>query len=118
MKSPLPESAQGVSDTPEPAPARPHAALVLAHEGGERRYAMFELRELSVRGAVLAGGLLLEMDEELTMELALDEGAPMRVQARVVGLLRDLPGVEVSFPELGEHDRKRIENRTATAAET
>jgi hypothetical protein len=65
---------------------------------------------------VLEGGLLLEMDEELTMELVLDEDTPVRVHARVVGLLRELPAVEVIFPELGERDRTRIENRTATAS--
>ena len=74
------------------------------------------MRELSPAGAVLECGLLLEMDEELTMDLVLDEGAPVRVHARVVGLLRELPAVEVSFPELGEGDRTRIEHRTTTAS--
>jgi hypothetical protein len=114
MKSPIPESAQAASG--EPAASRPRAELVLAREGGERRYSMFEVRELSPGGAVLQGGLLLEMDEELTMDLVLDEGAPVRVRARVVGLQRELPAVEVIFPELGEGDRTRIENRTATAS--
>jgi hypothetical protein len=115
MKSPIPESAQAASGEPEPAAPRPRAELVLAREGGERRYSMFEVRELSPGGAVLQGGLLLEMDDELTMDLVLDEGAPVRVQARVVGLQRELPAVEVIFPELGEGDRTRIENRTTTA---
>jgi hypothetical protein len=115
MKSPIPESTQAASGEPEPAASRPRAELVLAREGGERRYSMFEVRELSPGGAVLQGGLLLEMDEELTMDLVLDEGAPVRVHARVVGLQRELPAVEVIFPELGERDRTRIENRTATA---
>jgi hypothetical protein len=116
MKSPFPESAQAAAGEPEPTPSRARAELVLGREGGERRYSMFEVRELSPGGAVLEGGLLLEMDEELTMDLVLDDGAPVRVQARVVGLQRELPGVEVIFPELGERDRTRIENRAATAS--
>jgi hypothetical protein len=110
MNSPVPESAQAAAG----APTRPRAELVLAREGAERRYAMFEVRELSPGGAVLEGGLLLEMDEELTVDLVLDEDAPVRVHARVVGLLRELPAVAVRFPELGERDRTRVENRALT----
>jgi len=101
------------------APLRPamHAELVLAREGMERRYAMFAVRGLSPGGALLAGGLLLEMDEELTLDLVLDEAAPLRVCARVVGLHREVPGVEVAFAGLAEHDRKRIESRAAHAVD-
>jgi hypothetical protein len=114
MNSPVPESAQAAAGAP--ALSRPRAELVLGRDGAERRYAMFEVRELSPGGAVLECGLLLEMDEELTMDLVLDEGAPVRVHARVVGLLRELPAVAVSFAGLGERERTRIETRAAIAS--
>lgn len=114
MNSPVPESAQAAAS--DAASTRPRAELVLGRDGGEHGYAMFEVRELSPGGAVLAGGLLLEMDEELTLDLVLDEDTPVRVRARVVGLLRELPAVAVSFAELGERERTRIENRAAGAS--
>jgi hypothetical protein len=125
MKSPSPESIPSVSAVPDhDAVLRPamRAELVLAREGAERRYAMFAVRALSPGGALLAGGLLLEMDEALTLDLVLDEAAPLRVCARVVGLHREVPGVEVAFSGLAEDDRnrierKRIESRAAHAAD-
>lgn len=119
MNSQSPESASSGSGAPAhdaTLPREVQAELVLAREGVERRYAMFAVRALSPRGALLAGGLLLEMDEELVMDLVLDEAAPLRVCARVVGVQREVPGVEVTFSGLAEHDRKRIESRAAHAA--
>lgn len=120
MNSPSPESVSPASAAPEhdATPRRGvHAELVLVREGVERRYSMFAVRELSPRGALLTGGLLLEMDEDLIMDLVLDEAAPLRVCARVVGVKREVPGVEVTFSGLAEHDRKRIESRAARAAD-
>lgn len=109
--------ASAAPDQDAAARAEMRADLVLAREGAERRYAMYAVRALSPGGALLAGGLLLEMDEELTLDLVLDEAAPLRVSARVVGLHREVPGVEVAFTGLAEHDRKRIESRAAHAAD-
>lgn len=120
MNSPSPESVPSTSAAADRDAALRlgvQAELVLAREGGERRYAMFAVRELSPRGALLAGGLLLEMDEELVMDLVLDQDAPLRVCARVVGVQRAVPGVEVTFSGLAEHERKRIESRAAHAAD-
>lgn len=111
MKSPIPESAQAAPE----AERRPRAELVLARAGEERRYAMFDVRELAPGRAVLEGGLLPEIDEELTLDLVLDRDAPVRVEARVVRLVREAAAVEVVFPELGERERTRIESRTAGA---
>lgn len=94
------------------------AALVLARDGVETRYDMLEVQTLSPQGAVLACGLLLEMDEEVDLDLALGDGGLLRARGRVVRLVYELPGVEVAFTGLDQRDRKRIENRTAAAAET
>lgn len=108
-------------DSSHPAAARERelrAALVLARDGVETRYDMLEIQTLSPHGAVLSCGLLLEMDEEIALDLALDEGGLLRARGRVVRLVYELPGVEVAFTGLDQRDRKRIENRTAAAAET
>lgn len=92
-------------------------ALLVREVAGERaRYAMVELVALSPDGATLAGLLLLERDEALTLEVSVDDGEPLCVHGRVVRLLRDLPGMEVAFSGLDETQRKRIARRATSAA--
>ncbi|ACY19234.1 hypothetical protein [Haliangium ochraceum] len=96
----------------------PRATLVTSQSGARARYDMFRLHELTHEGAVLECALMLELDEDLAVELDLDGESPLRIRAQVARLLPDLPGIEVVFPDLGEHERKRIQHRTADAADT
>lgn len=77
-------------------PARIHRAL------GE--VAEFEMRDLSVRGARLSGGVRLDLEETVTIEMRLD-GEEVAVAAQVVRL--DAHGCGVDFRSL----TPAIENR-------
>lgn len=112
-------SAQSESKARESGPAggAPAAVLVARIHGGECTYAMFEVRALSAEGAFLEGALWLEPNEELEVELAAGNEAPVRVRARVVRLERgDVPGMEVAFSSPSDSDRTRIERMAAAVA--
>lgn len=94
----------------------PTAVLVAQASDGESTYAMFDVRELAPGGGFLAGALLLEPGEELVLELTLAGEATMRIRGRVVRLEHgDDPGMEVAFSDIGERDRKRIEELAPVA---
>ena len=90
--------------------ARPlRAAVVIAGKPGS--YAMFEVRTLRADGATLAGALLPELDETLTLRIG-DDDVPLDVVVRVVALDRGAaPGVEVRFVGVSAADRQRLEAR-------
>ena len=72
-------------------------------------YAMFEASDVTIDGARLTGGMLLELDEEITLELLLPERASLRVRATVVEIQRgNAPAMRVSFDGLEEADKQRF----------
>ena len=73
--------------------------------GGESvaLYRMFEALSLGPDGAVLGGGLLLEVNEEVTLELRLPDRSVLRTHARVVEILHGArPAMRVVWTEDGE----------------
>lgn len=83
-------------------PLAARAAVIPARSGGTPAPdAMFEARKISTAGAFLAGTLLLEVDEDFTVELAFDDGATVTTRARVTRVSRGAdPGMDVSFLDL------------------
>jgi hypothetical protein len=102
-----------------PNPAAPAAieASVWGRAGEQAQaYRMFEASELSPVGAFFAGTVWFERGEELDIELSMPGGRSMRLRARITGLERgDRPGMRVSFAELSDEDRKRLEDGLADA---
>lgn len=80
-------------------------------------YRMFDATELSAGGAFFAGAVWFERGEELEVELTMAGGRSLRLRARVTGLERgERPGMRVSFAELSDEDRKRLEDGLADAS--
>jgi len=75
----------------EPADLAVEVAVVLQSSGRGAVYCMFEALSLRPEGAILRGGLLLEVNEEVTLELSLPGRAAFRTQARVVEILHGKP---------------------------
>lgn len=100
-----------------PDPAAAIEASVWGRTGDQPQpYRMFEATELSAQGAFFAGTVWFERGEELDIELAMPGGRSMRLRARVTGLERGArPGMRVSFAELSDEDRKRLEDQLANA---
>ena len=85
------------------------AGAVLEADAGESVCDMFEAFRLTTEGAFLAGGLLLEVDEEFTVEFDLDSDK-LRILARVAQVCRDdEPGMIVTFVDVSDPDRTRLE---------
>jgi len=69
----------------------------------------FDTADLSLGGAFLRSAVLFEMDEELTLELALGGDKTARVRAKVVRLsYDDPPGMGIAFTRLEDRDREAI----------
>jgi hypothetical protein len=87
-------------------------AVTASIAGPDGSYAMFEAHRIDPRGAFLAGTLLLELDEEFTVELSFADASRLRVRARVDRVQRDVePGMTVSFSDLSEADRKLLADK-------
>lgn len=85
------------------------AAVVLPASGKSALYGMFEALSVTPDGATLRGGLLLEVNEEVTIELRLPDLSAFRARARVVEILRDdRPAMKVVWTGVGEADRHRL----------
>lgn len=83
--------------------------VLVVSPGGQGGYAMFEAAELSLDGALLVGGLLLEIEEEVTLDLRLPERGTVRAKAVVREILRDRgPAMRVTFAQLDEAERARL----------
>jgi hypothetical protein len=81
-------------------------AAVVRPDGGA--YTMFAAAAVTADGALLGGGLLLEIGEEVLLELRLD-GAPLRVRARVVAILPgEQASMQVTFIDVDAATRKRL----------
>ena len=106
------------SQTTSPALAPPvrgaalEVAVVIPSAGKGAVYAMFEARELGADGLTLAGGLLLERNEEVTLEIRLPDRAVVRARARIAGVGPDA-SMRAVFVALDEADRQRL-GRMAT----
>ncbi len=73
------------------------------------RYGMFEAVSVSPEGATLAGGLLLEVSEEVTFELRMPDRTLFRARARVVEIVRGRPpAMKVVWTGVAEGDRHRL----------
>jgi hypothetical protein len=105
---------------PTASPAqRPAArAAVIDDRRGEARYPMFAVRELSSEGAFLASELLLEADEEITLELSRGSEPALRVRARVVELATagSARGMRVAFTGLDAESRSRLDELASPPA--
>jgi hypothetical protein len=103
-------------------PAAPKAAqrvvtaAVVSRDGGAEAFPMFEAVEVTATGAFLAGPMLLEIDEELGLELALGDGAAVRSLARVTRVDRGArPGVHVAFVGMSAAARQQLDAWLAAA---
>ena len=75
-------------------------------------YTMFDARDVTPRGAFLAGNLLLELNEEFTVVLAFADASTLRVTARVDRVERGQePGIAVSFAGLTESEQKLLASK-------
>jgi hypothetical protein len=106
------------SHTTSPALAPPvrgaalEVAVVIPSAGQGAVYAMFEARELAADGLTLAGGLLLERNEVVTLEIRLPDRAVVRARARIAGVGPD-SSMRAVFVALDDADRQRL-GRVAT----
>ena len=103
-------------DGPAGAAAEVEAAVVAPAPGSA--YAMYRASALSAEGATLAGGLLLEKGEELTLELRLSERGAVRARARVVEVDMARARMQVAFVGLEEADRQRLGRHAAASPAT
>ncbi len=80
----------------------------IVSRGGATGTVLFDTRDLSQGGAFLSSRLLLEVDEELELELALGD-ARVRAVGRVVHVSREgAPGMGIEFTRLSDADREII----------
>jgi len=101
--------------------AGPHdvvtASIVSGNGASGGAYPMFRARDISPQGALLVGGLFLEVDEEFTVELALGDRL-VRATARVVRLEQAEPSavqelaMRVSFTGLSAADLETLSMRS------
>jgi hypothetical protein len=102
-------SAAGASPAADSAAGSVQAAVVPA-SGHGTPYRMYEAEAVTAEGATLRGGLALEVNEEVTLELRLP-GRPtgLRAAARVVEVLHGKPpAMKVVWTELADADRRSL----------
>ena len=84
-------------------------AAVVQPGGRGAPYRMYEALAVTVEGATLRGGLLLEVSEEVTLELALPDRTALRARARVVEIVHGKPpAMKVVWSGLADADRVRL----------
>ena len=97
-------------------------AVVVPSAGQAATYPMFEAHSVTLEGATLLGGLLLEEGEEVTLELRLPDRVAVRARARVVAIDTTAPGenatLRVEFVNLSDGDRQRLSRRVTGAQST
>ena len=85
------------------------ASVVLSSAGGAVVYEMFEALSVTPDGAILRGGLLLEVNEEVTLELRMEDLSAFRARARVVEIQQgERPAMRVVWTRVAEADRHRL----------
>lgn len=88
------------------------ASVVLPGAGRAALYGMFEALSVTQEGATLRGGLLLEVNEEVILELRLPDLSSFRGRARVVEILPESgderPAMKVVWTGVAEADRHRL----------
>ncbi len=87
-------------------------AVVIPSAGQGAVYVMFEARDLAADGVTLAGGLLLEKNEEVTLEIRLP-AAVVRARARIAGHNPDA-SMRAIFVGIDDADRQRLGRAGAT----
>lgn len=71
-------------------------------------YGMFEAAGVTLEGALLSGGLLLEIGEEVLLELRLAQ--PVHVRARVLAIVPGDPiAMQVAWVDLDDATRQRLQ---------
>jgi hypothetical protein len=86
-------------------------AVVIPSAGQGAVYGMYEARELAADGVTLVGGLLLETNEEVTLEIRLPDRGTVRARARIAGAGAD-GSLRATFVALDEADRQRLARTT------
>jgi hypothetical protein len=81
--------------------------VVLAAPGREA-YRMYEALSVTQEGATLRGGLLLEVNEEVALELRLADRTAVQTSARVVEIALSPPIMKVVWTGLADDDRHRL----------
>jgi len=102
------------ADTAE-RPLSPVRVVVVNPAAAERAsYSMFELLNLSERGAFLQGPLFFEVDEEFSLQLSQGDDPPILARVRVVRLERGaVSGMEVAFADLSDAERAAVTDMVA-----
>jgi hypothetical protein len=101
----------GSASSTHAAPSRIEAAVVLPvpSSGHASVYGMFDATDVTAEGATLRGGLLLEVNEEVTIELRLADLTRLRALARVVEILHGKPpAMKVVWIRVAEADRHHL----------
>ena len=95
-----------------PAPgAALEVAVVIPAAGQGAVYPMYEARDLAADGVTLVGGLLLEKNEEVTLEIRLPDRGSVRARARIAGVNPDA-SMRATFVGLDDADRQRLARTT------
>jgi hypothetical protein len=85
------------------------ASVVLSSSGRAVVYEMFEALSVTADGAILRGGLLLEVNEEVTLELRMADLSAFRARARVVEIQQgERPAMRVVWTRVSDADRHRL----------
>jgi hypothetical protein len=105
----LPKSSPALA--PPPRAAALEVAVVIPSAGPGAVYAMYQARDLAAGGLTLVGGLLLEKDEEVTLEIRLPERGPLRARVRIAGVGPDA-SMQATFVGLDDADRQRLPRTT------
>jgi hypothetical protein len=92
--------------SPTQATSRAESSVDVAVIQGDA-YSMFEATAVTLDGAILYGGLLLEIGEEVLLELRLAQ--PVHVRARVLAIVPGEPiGMQVAWIDLDDATRQRL----------
>ena len=93
------------------APAARGAALevgvVIPSAGQGAVYPMYQAHELAADGVTLVGGLLLERNEEVILEIRLPDRGPVRTRVRIAALNPDA-SMRAIFIGLDDADRQHL----------
>ena len=82
------------------------AALIGVNRDTKPTYGVYQTTEISPDGAFLRGPMLLEPDEQVTVELTFEDGTRVRVHATVDRVDRGPePGLDVRFTEMSKPAR-------------
>jgi hypothetical protein len=99
------------SPAPAPRATALEVAVVIPSAGQGAVYTMYQARDLAADGVTLVGGLLLEKDEEVTLEIRLPDRGPLRARVRIAGVGPDA-SMRATFVGLDDADRRHLAQTT------